>query len=192
MMSYEDFVRADSDLMHFMREDSKAKFSHDLGRPPRIGIVGYSDDSKVASNLGSRKNCMATISSCLHNVAHTLCNLHGYSGKIDIVSGLTDVGIPGIAYHLVTSGRINKDAFGKTVGIACAKAKDYPRFPVDEKHIIGSEWGDESEFFVDYIDALVRIGGGEQSHREVALFKSKYPTKPIIEIDDGSIPNLYD
>ena len=189
-MSYDDFARADSDLMHFMRESSKPKPSHDLGRSPRIGVVGYSDDAKVSEHLGSRKNCMAAISNCLHNAADALRSTHKYSGKVDVVSGLTAVGIPGIAYHLVTTGRINKDTFGKTVGIACSKAKDYPQFPVDEKHIIGDNWGDESEFFLNYIDALVRIGGGEQSKKEVQLFRTTYPEKLVIELDN--VPDLFD
>ena len=33
----------------------------------------------------------------------------------------------------------------------------------------------ESMEFVKYIDRLIRIAGGPQSRREVALFKQKYP-----------------
>ncbi len=37
--------------------------------------------------------------------------------------------------------------------------------------MIGDEWGDESEKFLDSIDVLVRIGGGKQSMAEVKKAK---------------------
>ncbi|MBI4148037.1 hypothetical protein HY490_01990 [Candidatus Woesearchaeota archaeon] len=69
----------------------------------------------------------------------------------------------------------------RTVGIACAKAKDYELFPVNEKIIVGDNWGDESPVFLNYIDVLVRVGGGAQSKRETAETKSR--GKPVIEYD---------
>lgn len=81
--------------------------------------------------------------------------------NVELVSGLTDTGISSIAYRLA-------DSFGwKTVGIACSKASSYTCYPVDRKQIIGNDWGDESSAFLDQLDLLIRIGGGEQSMKEV-------------------------
>lgn len=149
----------------------------DYDRPVRIGLVGWSNDSKIV-NVDWAKNVIQwTLDS---RIIESVNRVYGRCNQFELVSGLTDCGIPGIAYHMFS---IPDSKYAKTVGIACSKANEYPQFPVDERHIIGDEWGDESEFFIDYIDALVRIGGGEQSHREVAMFRAKYPEKPIIESD---------
>lgn len=138
-----------------------------------IGVIGYSgtpyDETHVPEYIVFG----------LSNMKATLEHQLGCR-QFKIVSGLTNIGIPKEAYAMA------KPMFGDdviTVGIACSKAKDFPQFPVDEKHIIGNEWGDESDFFLDYIDCLIRIGGGDQSMREANMFKERYPTKPIIEHD---------
>ena len=78
-----------------------------------------------------------------------------------VISGLTDLGIPGLAYReAALRGWI-------TVGVACKKAEDYPCYPVDESHIVGEEWGDESKTFLGMLDILIRVGGGKQSLAEV-------------------------
>lgn len=87
------------------------------------------------------------------------------TGPIEIVSGLTNIGVPKLAYALAR--RLN----ATTVGFACSQAEDYDCYPVDKKYIIGTNWGDESMAFLDYIDALVAIGGGKQSLAEIAAFK---------------------
>lgn len=92
-----------------------------------------------------------------------------------VVSGLTDLGIPGIAYRVA----VNRG--WKTVGIACTKADRYACFPVDEKIIVGENWGDESQTFLNSIDVLVRIGGGKQTMKECAEWESK--GKPFIQYD---------
>jgi len=94
-----------------------------------------------------------------------------------LVSGLTDQGVPSLAYHLVNDMDI------ETVGIACAKASEYPCFPVDQEIIVGDDWGDESETFLDHIDALVRVGGGDQSLREVKQFKKLKPDAYVVEFE---------
>jgi hypothetical protein len=92
-----------------------------------------------------------------------------------IVSGLTDLGIPALAYReAVARG-------WKTVGIACSKASEYACFPVDEKIIEGNDWGQESPRFLDTLEVLVRIGGGGQARRETA--EAKVRGKPVIEYD---------
>ena len=71
--------------------------------------------------------------------------------NVEIVSGWLWLGIPGVAYEIAT-------AFGwNTVGVACAKAKDYECFPCDRVIIVGDEWGDESEYFLNSIDLLIKV-----------------------------------
>lgn len=139
----------------------------------RIGVIGY---SKQQFNTAYAE---MDIFLALHNVKHTYQTKLQKKIKVELVSGLTDIGIPGIAYRYVKS--VFEPEMVKTVGIACAKANDFPQFPVDEKHIIGENWGDESDYFLDNIDCLIRIGGGDQSMKEVETFKQRYPEKLVLE-----------
>lgn len=86
---------------------------------------------------------------------------------ITVVSGLTAIGIPLIAYEEA------KERCWKTIGIACKKANEYPQFPVDEKIIVGEDWGDESNTFIKIVDKLIRVGGGSQSISEVKKARNK-------------------
>lgn len=86
-------------------------------------------------------------------------------GKKTIISGLTDLGIPALAY------REAKRRNWRVEGITCSKALDYIWYPVSDITMVGRNWGDESETFLKAINILVRIGGGEQSMREVEMAK---------------------
>lgn len=135
----------------------------------KLGIVGYSSgtfDENEASRL------------ILLGILHAEMS----SGKMvtHIVSGLTDQGVPGLAYHLALDPDNGEMT---TVGIACSKAFDYPCFPVDDEIIVGKDWGDESDTFLRYIDALVRVGGGKQSLAETKKFRKMKPNAPIIEFE---------
>ena len=63
------------------------------------------------------------------------------------------------------------------VGVACAKATQYHLFPVDGINIVGTDWGDESEFFTNYaIESghpfgLINVAGGDQAKREMELIR---------------------
>lgn len=87
--------------------------------------------------------------------------------EIVIVSGLTNVGVLAIAYAEATKRG------WQTVGIACERAREHPHYPVDEKIIVGENWGDESTTFLAELDAIVRIGVGKQSIREAEVIKNK-------------------
>ena len=91
--------------------------------------------------------------------------------SVEIVSGYTDTGVPKIAYNLA-----EKYGF-TTVGFSAKQALEVSSgvFPADKVFLEGEKFGDESEAFINYIDRLIRIGGGKQSRKEVALFKEKYP-----------------
>ena len=85
--------------------------------------------------------------------------------QIWIVSGLTNIGIPAIAYKLaVTHGF-------KTMGIACKLAKDYECFECNTQRIVGQNWGDESQTFLNTIQELYCYGGGSPNRR--GSYKSK-------------------
>lgn len=122
----------------------------------KIGVVGYS------AQKFSDFDAMHLLGVAFDRV------LVDYPGAtaFTIVSGLTDLGIPKLAYRAAMARG------WRTSGIACAEAEKYDCFDVDEKKIVGDNWGDESKTFLDEIDVLVRIGGGKQSLAEVARFKA--------------------
>ncbi len=116
----------------------------------KIGIMGYStqefDVDKAYKILDGEFKELAEI----------------YNDDVEIVSGLTNLGIPAIAYELAT-----KYGF-TTIGIACKKAEEYECFPCDHSYIIGLNWRDEYGFFLDYCDEFIRVGGGKQSMEETS------------------------
>lgn len=121
----------------------------------RIGVVGYVvENFDVSKARGMVKDAYDILDKEYPDYSKT------------VVSGLTDVGILGLAYREAVKRK------WRTAGVACSKAKGLKWFPVDEHTIFGSQWADESQKFLDSIDALVRIGGGEQSHREIEKVKS--------------------
>jgi len=131
-----------------------------------IGVVGYSSgdfDDKIAKAL------MA--------IALDIVEEKHPDEEYTLVSGLTDIGIPAIAYRMADKRGWN------TMGIACEKAHEYSCYDVDEKIIEGENWGDESETFLDNIDVFVRVGGGKQSLEETEKAKSKKKIKAIYEFD---------
>ena len=121
----------------------------------RVGVVGYSTQKFDV------KKAIEIIREVFDDIARK------YGNNITIVSGLTAMGIPLLAYKEA------KRRGWKTVGVTCEKANEYEQFPVDEKIIVGEEWGDESETFLSMIDVLVRIGGGKQSHKETQMAKER-------------------
>lgn len=138
----------------------------------KMGVIGFSDMSN--QNLRSPETYPATVVYMIRCMQTLVRQKYGMDVKFEMVGGLTDIGVNKYAYEQATR---MKDDVVKTVGFACSKASENPCFPVDEKHIIGTEWGDESDAFLDYIDVLVKIGGGRQSKKEWEMFTSKYPDK---------------
>lgn len=134
-----------------------------------IGVIGYSDKSCETNYARSQ------VQQAILDVA-TLLKVDFFTKETSpsICSGLTDIGVPSIAYKFASLFDLH------TIGIACSKATEYPCFNVDEKIIVGDNWGDESETFLKKIDALVRIGGGKQSEKEWETFTKMFPDKPAI------------
>lgn len=129
----------------------------------RIGVVGH---SPVYFN---RQEAQKLLESQIVQAVKQAPKDH----KISIVSGLTNFGIPAVAY------KVAEEKGYHTVGYACSQAEDFACFPVDKKHIIGDNWGDESEEFLSNIDVLIRIGGGKQSKEEIK--KAKELDLPVYE-----------
>ena len=130
----------------------------------RVGVVGYL----------SRK-FDETIAKALLGIAFEIVENEHPAKSYELVSGLTDSGIPGIAYRLA-------DKMGwETTGLSAAEAKEYDCYDVSKEIIVGDKFGDESEQLIDYIDCLIRVGGGPQSLDEVMNADDK--NKPVYEFD---------
>ena len=148
-----------------------------LTKTVRIGVVGYCPPTKFDEKLA-----LDYIVDAYNRVS---ADFHGC--EITIVSGLTYVGVLKIAYEEA------KRRSWKTAGVACKKAQSHLLFPVDETPlIVGEKWGDESDVFINGtsipgthhehgLDAIIRIGVGEQSIKETEFLKSK--GKPTYEYD---------
>lgn len=120
----------------------------------RVGIVGFSAqkfDLVLAEQLIRKE------------FDELLLSFSEEPADIEIVSGYTDLGIPGLAYKLA-----REYGFG-CVGIACQKAKNYECFPCDIVILDDTwlNWGDESETFLDYCHMFLQFGGGKQSKAEM-------------------------
>ncbi|GLY74537.1 hypothetical protein [Actinoallomurus iriomotensis] len=133
------------------------------GEKPRIrvGVVGYSGqrfDEDAAREL-LRK-------------AYAAVRKDYPDQDLTVVSGLTKLGIPKIAYEEAGEHWLAE-------GVASGQAIDFPWSTVDRIRIVGDNWGDESDTFVHGIDVLIRIGGGEQTRAEVLAVKRL--GKPVYE-----------
>ena len=133
-----------------------------VNRVYRVGIVGYS------AQEFDKEKAQYLVNAALQPYANL-------GSDLMIVSGLTNLGIPALAY----AWAVNNCA--RTKGIACKKASDFECFACDEVTIVGENWGDESPVFLSAIDLLIRIGGGKQSFSEVE--KAKELQIPVIEYD---------
>ena len=134
-------------------------------QPLKIGVVGFSEPKF--------NEITATVH--LKSAFNAIQKAHGDQHYFIVVSGLTALGIPLLAYQEA----VNRN--WETKGIACELAKDYECFPVDEEIIFGADWGDESSIFLNDIDILVRVGGGNQSMEETAAAHEK--GIPVFEFD---------
>ncbi|MBI3334262.1 hypothetical protein HYZ97_02145 [Candidatus Pacearchaeota archaeon] len=144
----------------------------------RVGVVGYCPPSRYDERKAKTylRDAFARVT------------LESPDREIVIVSGLTNVGVLAQAYKLATERGY------KTAGVACELATSFELFPTTEEPIIvGKRWGDESIIFtrgvaevakVDSskegqyrghphygLDALIKIGGGNQSAKEAELLR---------------------
>jgi len=138
-----------------------------LTKKIKYGIVGFSRnqfDKKTATRI-------------LNDLFEKIKAKHP-NKEIEIVSGYTNSGVPKIAYEL-------SDKFGfTTVGFSAQQALKVRSgvYPVKKVILKGEKFGDESKDFINYIDALIRVGGGKQSRDEIKLFKKLNSNKPLKSI----------
>lgn len=129
-----------------------------------IGVVGYS---------GAKFD--EDIAKALLVLAFDIVEADSKSDEYAVVSGYSNMGIPKLAYEEADKRK------WKTVGFSAEEAKEYELYDVDEEIIEGEKFGDESEKFIEYIDCLVRVGGGKQSMEETQ--KAKDLNKQVYEYD---------
>ncbi|HET9411397.1 MAG TPA: hypothetical protein VFO38_00925 [Candidatus Saccharimonadales bacterium] len=119
----------------------------------RVGVVGYCPPTKFDAHEAQQ----------LIVAAFNAVELRHPGVAIAVVSGLADLGVPGLAYAEATKRG------WRTVGVVCRRrAEKYPLFPVNEARIIDNE-SEESVEFLGYITELLKFGGGAQSLREAEM-----------------------
>ncbi|HEX6462721.1 MAG TPA: hypothetical protein VFZ58_05665 [Candidatus Saccharimonadales bacterium] len=96
----------------------------------KIGVVGYCPPTVFDEDEARQ---------LLHEALNEVIAGYPHVTEVWIVSGLTDVGIPALAY------REARARGWWTMGVACAKAHDYRCFQTEKNKIVGQNWGDESE-----------------------------------------------
>jgi len=133
----------------------------------KIGIVGFS------RNQFDKKRARTILTELFDD----LKKKHPKK-EIEIVSGYTNSGVPKIAYELADQFQFT------TVGYSANQALKVKSgvYSVNKVILRGEKFGDESEAFVDYIDGLIRVGGGKQSRRETQMFKDKNTGQPLSRI----------
>ena len=121
-----------------------------------VGVVGYS------TQQFDEQDAREILEEAFDDIEDQYVETGEYE-EIAIVSGLTNMGIPKIAYQIADSrGYI-------TVGVAPEEANDYELYSVDEIVYEGDSFGDESEILIDMIDVLIKVGGGDQSQKELEM-----------------------
>lgn len=119
----------------------------------KIGVIGYSaqkfDEQEALEILRSFFSTLPTES--------------------EIVVGYTDLGIPGLAVKVAREFGFKVRAVANQKDLQPKYANNHPDVDV---LVTDDEWverEDESPWFVDYVDKILRIGGGNQSKNEQAI-----------------------
>jgi len=161
----------------------------------KIGVIGYSAKSFP---INKAYNNLRDIIFALTRNSKYIDDDYRCIGKFEIVSGLTDYGIPALAYAVCDTISLYYQernirernyyfaTFGSSkqftrVGIAPKEALQCNLCYVEKQIIVGEKFGDESQAFIDYIDVLIKVGGGNQSQKEAELFKQQKPKNIFIE-----------
>jgi hypothetical protein len=163
----------------------------------KIGIIGYSgksfpiyeaynkilDSIKKAMNATQNYNILKKgewikVSNIEYNKFEGI--KHSSYRNCEIVSGLTDYGIPALTYCVCDLLSLKNYSIEK-VGFAPKCALTDNLCKVDKQIIVGENYGDELEEFIKYIDVLIKVCGGSQSIKEVELFRKLKPNNLCIE-----------
>jgi len=125
-----------------------------------IGVVGYS------AQKFDEQEAREILEEAFDDIEEEYVD-NGDWEKISVVSGLTNQGIPKIAYQIADERGYD------TIGVAPLEADDYDLYDVDEIIYEGENFGDESETFIDMVDVFVKVGGGDQSQHEMELAEAE-------------------
>jgi hypothetical protein len=132
-----------------------------------IGFVGYSN---MNFDIEKAKSIIYDIFDVIEN---KYCNEENLETKINIISGATDIGIPSLVYNVADNENLKYGKWFTLVGIMAKEGYKYPLYPCDKIYAVGEHFGEESEFFLNKLNALYKIGGGKQSDKESELAKRK-------------------
>ena len=142
----------------------------------KIGFVGFSDES-CFDEIKARR--------IIDTIFDSFSDMFSNEEEIYIVSGGTNMGIPRLVYEKAT---LENEKFGVNyicIGVMAKEGYNYSLYPCDHIHAIGKHFGDESQYFIDSIDRLYKIGGGTQSNKEFQMALTKGIS--CIEIPNESI-----
>jgi hypothetical protein len=138
-----------------------------MQKPFKIGVVGFS------RNQFNKKEAAEKLEKALMKVLSNKSPT-----EVALVSGYTASGVPKLAYILGDKLGLHSVGFSSKRALSVWSGV----YPVKEVILIGEKFGDESQAFVEYIDVLIRIGGGKQSRHEVELFKNRHQDKDLSDL----------
>lgn len=130
----------------------------------KLGVVGFSPPTEFDKRQALKMLIQGYDEFLKHNDLNR-------NDKIAIVSGYSNAGIPALAY------RLGKRRGYHLIGFSAQQILNYDLYPVDEKIIKGKKFGNESPYFLRYIDGLLKVGGGKQSANEFRIFEQAFPNK---------------
>ena len=166
----EDFNLDDDMDYSFLDDEEEDSFLDDDDTTSilNVGVVGFTekDFDEVEAKV-SLENIFDDIE------ADYITN--GRHSTIRVISGGTIFGISKIAYD------VSSDRGYATMAIVPEQARSYHLYDVDDIVWVGEKFGEESETFVDMLDVLVKIGGGDQSNNEAKMADER--DIPVMEYD---------
>ncbi|MCB9547871.1 MAG: hypothetical protein H6706_18785 [Myxococcales bacterium] len=137
---------------------------------PRLdpaGLVGVATGARLVGVVGFSRPLPAERVAAVEAALATSLDEALARGPSWLVSGATATGVPGLAHAVATRRGV------PSVGFTARAALAWPLAPLDWLVIVGEAFGDESAAFVQVCDALVVVGGGPQSAREVAAARAR-------------------
>lgn len=138
-----------------------------------VGLAGY------CVGIFDVEKAKKIISDMFDDIENMLMTENGFRKIPVLVSGLTNTGILKLGYEEADRRK------WKTIGIAPEELFDgkTPLFDVTERIIVGKNFGDESETFIEKIDIFIGIGNGKQTLKESEMAKEKQIPVYIFELE---------
>ena len=127
-----------------------------------LGVLGYAGRWERTGLRGTALHAfVAAARAALRDQLLVLQAQHG--PQLAMASGATNRGVLELAYELCAELGIT------ALGVAPEQVLNYPLAPMDYLLPVGRRFGDESATFVRISDALLLLGGGGQSRREIRM-----------------------